>query len=253
MTDERIIAYLLKELPEGEAEQFEELCFEQESWPAQINLVEDELIDDYLRNELAPEQRQHFELNYLTTAAREERVHVAAALLRHVDKHTVPPVPVEPPKPTWIERLRAFWSGQMLPLRVGAAMAAIVILIGALLLIPTHTFAPRTFAALTLNASANNRGEGAQAGNVKLPLNADALRITLTLPAGSAAATRHRVEMENIYGEKKSLEIDGQEAQSVSVVIPAEQLARGQYVLKLFAVKDDGGEQRLGSYFFNAE
>jgi hypothetical protein len=60
MTDERIIAYLLKELPEGDAEQFEEQCFEQESWPAQISLVEDKLIEDFLRGVLTPEQRQHF-------------------------------------------------------------------------------------------------------------------------------------------------------------------------------------------------
>lgn len=257
MTDERIIAYLLKELPEEEAERFEEQCFEQESWPARISLVEEDLIDEYLRDELQPEQRQHFELNYLTTAARQERVCVASALLRCVDEfHAQPLVPVKPVKPTVIERFRAFWSSHLLPLRVGAAMAAmaaIVIIVGGEWYFSPHTFAPKTFVALTLNARANNRAEGAPAGKVQLPLNADALRITLTLPAGSAAALRHQVELENIYGEKKSLEIDRQEAQSVSVVIPAAQLARGQYVLKLFAIKDDGAEQRVDSYFFNVE
>ena len=52
MTDERIIAYLLEELPEDDLERFEDECFAQESWPAQINLVEEDLIDAYLRNEL---------------------------------------------------------------------------------------------------------------------------------------------------------------------------------------------------------
>jgi hypothetical protein len=38
------------------------------------------------------------------------------------------------------------------------------------------------------------------------------------------------------------------------VEIPAEELARGRYVLKLFAIKPDGSEQRIsGSYFFNVE
>src|SRR5215218_3051501 len=85
MTDERIIAYLLKELPEEELERFEDECFTSEDWPTQISLAEEDLINDYLRKELDPEQRRHFELNYLTTVARMERVRVAAALLRHVD------------------------------------------------------------------------------------------------------------------------------------------------------------------------
>jgi methionine-rich copper-binding protein CopC len=252
MTDERIIAYLLKELPEGDAEQFEEQCFEQESWPAQISLVEDELIEDFLRRKLTPEQHQRFEQNYLTTAARQERVGVAAALFRHVDKLNDQPS-VKLVEPTWIERFHAFGSSHLLPLRVGASMAAIVIIIGALWLIRPHPFAPKPLVALTLSASGNNRAEGVQAAKVQLPLNVDELKISLTLPAGSAAAKSYRVDMENIYGEKNSLEIDKQDAQSVTVVIPAAQLARGQYVLKLFAVKDDGSEQRLGSYYFNAE
>ena len=85
MTDERIIAYLLKELPEEELEQFEDECFDQESWPSQLNLVEEDLIDAYLRDELTQERRQRFERNYLITEARQERVMMAAALLRHID------------------------------------------------------------------------------------------------------------------------------------------------------------------------
>jgi hypothetical protein len=85
MTDERIIAYLLEELPEDESERFEEECFDGESWPARLASVEGDLIDEYLRGELAQERRQSFERNYLTTAARVERVRVAAALLRHLD------------------------------------------------------------------------------------------------------------------------------------------------------------------------
>ena len=266
MTDERIIAYLLKELPEEESEQFEEQCFQQESWPEQINLVEEELIDDYLRGELAPEQRQHFELNYLTTAARQERVSVASILLRHVDEcNAVATVSVKPDEPGWTERFRAFWNSQALAFRAGVAIAAIIIIVGAWWIFRPRPFAPRTFATLTLNAAGMNRGNAPQPGSLEragqtaqtstvlLPLNADALRISLKLPGGSATAARYRVEMENIHAEKKSLTIERQDAQSVSVLIPASQLARGQYVLKLSGVKDDGTEQRLGSYFFSVE
>src|SRR5215212_3878191 len=87
MTDERIIAYLLEELPEKDIEQFEDECFAQEDWPTEIDAVEKELIDAYLRDELTPERQQRFEQNYLITEARQERVVMAAALLRHIDEY----------------------------------------------------------------------------------------------------------------------------------------------------------------------
>src|SRR5689334_7113079 len=87
MTEERIIAYLLEELPEEEAARFEDECFSDEDWPEQIKLAEEDLIDEYLRGELTPERRRRFEENYLSTDARLERVRMAAALLRHVDSH----------------------------------------------------------------------------------------------------------------------------------------------------------------------
>lgn len=86
MTDELIIAYLLEELTVEERERFEEDCFAQDIWPVQISLCEEDLIDFYLREELSPEQRQRFEQNYMTTEARQERVLIAAALLRYIDK-----------------------------------------------------------------------------------------------------------------------------------------------------------------------
>jgi methionine-rich copper-binding protein CopC len=65
-------------------------------------------------------------------------------------------------------------------------------------------------------------------------------------------ASRFRVEWENVDGEIKPLEIAGQDAQSVSVVIPVAQLARGQYALNIFVIKPDGTEVPVnGSYFFN--
>ncbi len=61
------------------------------------------------------------------------------------------------------------------------------------------------------------------------------------------------MELENREGEGKTASVEGQDGRAVSVLIPAAQLARGRYVLKLYAVGADGAEQRVGSYFFNVE
>jgi methionine-rich copper-binding protein CopC len=257
MTDERIIAYLLEELPQDDLERFEDECFAEENGFAQVNLVEEDLIDGYLRNELTPERRQRFERNYLITQARQERVSMAAALLRLIDERNTesqPAVAAAPSALPWAVRFRAFWNNQSWALRAATVIAVVTITVAALWFAVFRTPSPQTFATLTLTISNNNRAEGAQAGKVKLPLAADALKISLTLPQPPPTPANYRVELENDKGESKSVEVAGEDAQSVAVIIPAAQLARGQYALKLFAVISDGKAERvIGSYFFIVE
>jgi methionine-rich copper-binding protein CopC len=253
MTNETIIAYLLEELTEDDLERFEDECFAQESWPTEIELAEEDMIDAYLRNELLPERRQRFEQNYLTTDARHERVSIAAALLRHIDDVSKP-VSVGPSAElTWAGRFHAFWNSPSWGLRAATAIGLVVVFSGALWLLVLRP-SPPTFAALTLSIRSNNRAEGAQADRIKLPPNAEVLNISLILPQPSPPAERYRVELENDNGDAKSAEVAEKNAQTVFAVVPAAQLARGQYVLKLFAIKPDGTEQRItGSYFFIVE
>ncbi|HEV2801846.1 MAG TPA: hypothetical protein VGW12_15325 [Pyrinomonadaceae bacterium] len=268
MTENRILAYLLEELPEEEAERFEEECFAAENWPDEINLIEEDLIDDYLRDELTPERRRRFEHNYLTTAARRERVRMAAALLDHVDRvadgaHEAAPQVAE--KKTLISRLRDFWKGQDWMPRAAVAFATVAIIAGALWFSVPRPNDNRmrddaSLATLEVSMMSGDRAEGARASTLKLPLQGDALRLILTLPeetvAGAAATTNaYRVQVENTSGEIKFSEsAQATAARKVSVVIPAEQLVRGAYAATLYAVQPDGSEQRIaGSYRFNVE
>jgi methionine-rich copper-binding protein CopC len=257
MTDERIIAYLLEELPAEDLQHFEEECFAQEDGLTEVNLVEGDLIEAYLRNELTPERRQRFEQHYLTTVGRQERVTMAAAFLRLVDERNTkvePAVAVPLTKVSWMTRFGAFWQQQSWALRAAAALVVLTVIIGASWLLFFRPTTPQTFATLTLSISNNNRGDGAQAGKIKLPLDAAALKIFLTLPQASPMSAHYRVELVNADGESKSIAVAGEEAQSVVVVLPAAQLKRGQYALKLYAIESDGTEQRInGSYFFMAE
>ncbi|MFL6216849.1 MAG: hypothetical protein ACJ74J_23405 [Blastocatellia bacterium] len=255
MTDERIIAYLLEELPKEEMERFEDDCFAEEEWPDQIALVEDDLIEAYLRDQLTPERRQGFELNYMVTEARQERVAVAAALLRCLDERDAALQSGgsdAAPEPSWSERFGAFWGRTSWAARAAAAVAVVILISGALWFFPPQP--PRTFATLTLTLSQSNRAEGAPTDTIKLASNTDALRVTMILPQPPPQAARYRVELENTNGEKRVVEIVEEDAQSVRVVIPAAHLAREQYALKLFAIRADGSEQRIsGSYFFVIE
>jgi hypothetical protein len=262
MTDERIISYLLEELREGEIEQVEDECLADESWLAQINLIEGDLIDAYLRGELPPERRQRFEQNYLTTA-RLKRVRMAAALLRCVDQYStdaeVAVVPAAEHTSTWW--LRDFWSRQAWSARAAVAFAVVIIIAGAWWLFIPRTTGPNQvgtrmpYATLVLSVSNGDRAEGARAGRVKLTPDAETLKIVLTLPEVTSETGEYRAQIENARGEIKfTKRIPQLDARSLSVLIPVEQLARGQYAVKLFAIKADGTEQRIGgSYLFTVE
>jgi hypothetical protein len=260
MTDERIIAYLLDELPEAEAAQFEEDCFAQARWPRQINRVEGDLIDAYLRGELSPEQREHFEQNYLTTKARVKRVRMAAALLRVIDDPTgeeaQEPVSGEANGTSWFKRLIVFWNNRPWRLPAFAALGLLFVITGAWWLSRPDTPARPTLATLTLTIGADvRRGAGDHPASVRLSPDVDALSIHLTLPEqATMSGLPGRVELVDQDGEVRPLTIEAREAGALTVVIPTAQLKRGLYSLRLFTKNAEGAEQRVsGSYVFVVE
>src|SRR5215510_12492045 len=120
MTDEHITAYLLEELSAEESEKFEEQCFLQDEWPAELDAVERDLIDAYLRNELTSARKRRFEERYLTTDARKARVLVAKSFHEALC----------PPAPKWREWLKDFFQRPLVPqTAIALVLVAVVIVI----------------------------------------------------------------------------------------------------------------------------
>lgn len=250
MTDERTTAYLLNELHQSDADRFEDQCFEQPEWPdVELDSAEEDLIQAYIRNELSPERQRRFEENYLTTEARIERVLLARSFQRLVCSEAQP-------KLTRTQRLSGFLKSlAFAPHFTVPRFATIVVtlgLIATLLWFAIQTKPPQTFAHVNLAISTATRDVGSQPPAVKLPISEDALRISLTLPEPVLAGATYRVEWKDINGPLENLEIEKQDAKSISVIIPAGKLNPGQYVLKLFRKNPDGTEEIVpGNYFFD--
>jgi anti-sigma-K factor RskA len=252
---EEIKQYLLGLASPEVQRALEERLLTEESFLEELSFAEEELIDDYAAGDLSAGESARFEQHFLSTDERQRKLRFSRALTRYSSEKagTKSDEPSTAGR-TRAERLRAFWRGQPAWLSAAAALAVVAVLAGAWWFSFPHTPSPKTFAALSLNITASNRAEGAQASRVTLPLKEDALKISLRLPEGSNPASRHRVELLNEKGETKNLEVTERDDKSVSVVIPADQLARGQYALRLYATRDGGAEQRVpGSYFFTAE
>jgi hypothetical protein len=78
--DQVLVRYLLGTLPEEEAERFDGLSIADDAFAWQLNAVEDDLVDGYVRGELFGENLARFKEFYLTSPKRIQKLEFAEAL-----------------------------------------------------------------------------------------------------------------------------------------------------------------------------
>lgn len=243
----RIRLYLLGKLADSEKEQIEQDLLTNDDLFEEILIVEEDLADEYVAGELNREERADFEKHFLATPERQQNLRFSQALNRYVtaeakqERNAVPAGP-------------AYWTTKSWISRAAAVVALIAVTVAVVWFLIPRSQTPQNFAALTLTASPNTRDQGAQSARVSLPLNADALRISLRLPNPSPPAVRYRLELLDDNGGTRSLEAAEQDNESVVLVIPSKELRRGRYAINLIAIQANGTEQRInGSFYFTVE
>lgn len=101
-TQENLIRrYLLGDLPEAEQLALEQGFFADDEKFEQIWAAENQLLDSYVRNALAPAERDLFEKNYLASPVHRERLAFARSLVQAVDR---------PPRPAASDSLQGLAS-----------------------------------------------------------------------------------------------------------------------------------------------
>ncbi len=247
---------MLGRLAQEEQQAIEQRLLTEDDFFEEVEVTEDELFDEYVADELTPVDRKQFERYFLSTPERRRDLKFAAGLRQYVAKKTVPDYAAELSASlaggSGVRRTRIAWPGQSQLFRIALLTAFIVI--AGVLLISRLDHPPTSYATLTLTINNNNRADSGPATEVNLPLGADAVRLFLKLPEGLDQETRFRVELLKDSGETISIEKVARVEQAAVIEIPAAQLSRGQYALKLYVVKFDGTEQRVnGSYFLSVK
>jgi len=82
--DDLIRRYLLRELPKGEQKRVEERLMTDDAFFERLKVAEDELVDEYLGGGLSENERQRFELSFLTTPEGRRQVRFNTALRKYV-------------------------------------------------------------------------------------------------------------------------------------------------------------------------
>lgn len=86
MIDKKIKSYFLGNLSEGESNRLEIEVAENEELFELAEIVEIELIDDYLQGSLSLSDKRRFEKHYLITNARYEKLNFAHLLLAGLNR-----------------------------------------------------------------------------------------------------------------------------------------------------------------------
>ncbi|HWC76398.1 MAG TPA: hypothetical protein VG778_02995 [Blastocatellia bacterium] len=82
--DEMFARYLLGKLSEEELDQIDERHFGDREFIEQLLVVEDDLIDSYVRGDLSPTDRRQFETHFMRSPERQRRVILARSLMHVV-------------------------------------------------------------------------------------------------------------------------------------------------------------------------
>ena len=88
--EQLVIRYLLGYVPEAEAERLDELSVADEEFANRLAAVENDLVDAYVRGELAAQVRDRFQSHYLSSSRRREKLIFAEALLAIPVPNAVP-------------------------------------------------------------------------------------------------------------------------------------------------------------------
>lgn len=223
------------------------------SFGEEFDTIVDELMDQYVRNELPDDERERVEKYFLNTPERQQKLEFATELLGRADAERgerAERVTVVERAPSLIEQLLAFWRQRSFA-HVVLSAAAVIIVAG--LIFYLFSFRDSSeYVAINLPLSNSDRAESTAPARVQLP--ASGLKINLTIPEYAKDAKTYRVKLVDVNRVERDLTIDEQKDQTITIKIPATLLTRGSYALHLFKVNDDGTEERVrGSYFFNVE
>jgi hypothetical protein len=82
--DHRLVRYLLGELSVEERESIEEQYFQNDNLFRELQVIESDLIDDYVNGELSAEERRKFEFQFLSTPQGRRKVELSRTLLSSV-------------------------------------------------------------------------------------------------------------------------------------------------------------------------
>lgn len=253
--------YLLGQLAEPEEERLEERLLSDSAFIEEFDIVVDEIAAAYVAGEFSGEEKERVEKYFLRSPERRQKVKFIGEMLRQVNSNQrerveddPSPVNVVTERDTNLfDRVRAFFGGQSF-VATATTFATLVLVAGVGIWFLFGRSSSPAFATLELSLSSPSRSTGSEIKKITLAPNINELRIKLNLPDRNPPPKSYRADLRGENISLPRLPITEQTAQSLTVVIPAEDLTRGTYAIELNAVNENGAEEAIrGAYLFAVE
>jgi hypothetical protein len=276
--DQTVVQYLLGAIPEEEACRLDELSVVDDDFAARLLAAENELVDSYVRGELAEEHLDRFRTYYLASESRREKVKFAQSLQSWADR-----------APEGSTRSARFGKRIWFSPRFAFAAATCVLLLAVGYLLyengrlkgqfarvqvertqqgkfpEQQTVAPQPLetqpaapprpraSVIAVVLSPQTRGMGPPV-TVALAPTADHVEFRLELEPGEFAG--YRVGLNDpaanriVWRSGRLRSASRGESKVVPVFVPAPVLKAQSYTLELTGIPDRGGSELLSTYTF---
>lgn len=128
LDEANLISYILGELTEAEQLELEEELFTNTDSFQQLQILKEQLMDDYAQKRLSPQHRKLFEQKFLASPWRRERVVFAQALAEHIENSSAATLKESAEQQrrviigTWLGRFYSFFNFQQAAWRYAAAI-----------------------------------------------------------------------------------------------------------------------------------
>ena len=263
---EEIREYLLGRFAPEDAAIVEERLLTDEAFYQELLILEDELVDQYLADELTDSDKRSFEGHFLIPLERREKLRFARNLQKYVSRaraensaraasavepeSTMTPVsPVVPKKTFWPPT----WKRPILSYSLAAA--AVLVVAFAALVIVKELNTPPSGAANVLAVElvpGQSRGEG-EIKQFTVTADTNTVQLQLRIPKDVDYQT-YRAILQTTDGREISrqdrLQLDPTSSGRVNCPIPANLLKPSEYDLKLSGINQQGDYEDIARYYF---
>lgn len=266
----QIKQYLLGQLAEADEEIVELRLMSDAAFGEEFDIVVDEIASLYVSRHFTGEEKAQVEQYFLRSPQRRQKVQFICELLRQVNedgeqKAEVPvvvidpkpsPPPVAPPvdRPTFWQRITAFWAQPSFS-RSAMTFASLLIVGGLVFWVISRNSNP-TYQSVELAMRSSERSTGTKITTIHMSSSIDGLRMKLRLPGPAAPQYRASLQGASSLGEHialPQLPIETQDAESITVIVPADKISPGTYAIELTEINNGGETPLRDAYEFKIE
>jgi hypothetical protein len=258
--------YLLGRLPPAEQPQFEDRLLTDDEFYEELVIIEDELVDDYLRGDLTAADRASFDSFYLLAPEHQEKLNFARAFSRYLTAQSqaghepaahsaeLGEAPADQARELRTRSPKP-WFG-FLPMRspaLGYAMIGVlvVMVLGVSWLVWRKVSTPRDpgrILAVALTPKGFSRSEGSP-DRIVVPADKDTLRLQLLLPDNRYESYAAIVVADETITTARDLRPESGAGQPVVILdVETALVPTGDYRVMLRGVTANGDEESVATY-----